>query len=180
MVACGAPSGRAFPPPTPWWLRLVYRFWPWLADACAALPGRRSGFGGNEARGLIRDWSRTALSGRYAATGIGTDLEAAMDSIEIPVRAAVMRDDWLAPESSLRFLLSKLPRSPVERITMDAATLGAKADHFAWIRAPRSEEHTSELQSLMRISYAVFCLKKKIIHMYRSVTNSPIYSTTTR
>src|SRR3546814_6661379 len=27
-------------------------------------------------------------------------------------------------------------------------------------RAPRSEEHTSELQSLMRISYAVFCLKK--------------------
>src|SRR3546814_7631583 len=40
---------------------------------------------------------------------------------------------------------------------------------------PRSEEHTSELQSLMRISYAVFCLKKKtkkthtniIIHKYR-------------
>src|SRR3546814_2007360 len=28
----------------------------------------------------------------------------------------------------------------------------------------RSEEHTSELQSLMRISYAVFCLKQKIIH----------------
>src|SRR3546814_2964897 len=28
-------------------------------------------------------------------------------------------------------------------------------------RFPRSEEHTSELQSLMRISYAVFCLKKK-------------------
>src|SRR3546814_3196580 len=29
----------------------------------------------------------------------------------------------------------------------------------------RSEEHTSELQSLMRISYAVFCLKKKTINM---------------
>src|SRR3546814_1926866 len=29
------------------------------------------------------------------------------------------------------------------------------------IRALRSEEHTSELQSLMRLSYAVFCLKKK-------------------
>src|SRR3546814_7483486 len=33
--------------------------------------------------------------------------------------------------------------------------------------APRSEEHTSELQSLMRISYAVFCLKKPK-HQYRS------------
>src|SRR3546814_3710421 len=32
---------------------------------------------------------------------------------------------------------------------------------FAVIGASRSEEHTSELQSLMRISYAVFCLKKK-------------------
>src|SRR3546814_2560673 len=31
-------------------------------------------------------------------------------------------------------------------------------------REPRSEEHTSELQSLMRISYAVFCLKKKNTH----------------
>src|SRR3546814_7310279 len=30
----------------------------------------------------------------------------------------------------------------------------------------RSEEHTSELQSLMRISYAVFCLKKKIMHTH--------------
>src|SRR3546814_8216717 len=30
-----------------------------------------------------------------------------------------------------------------------------------WRSAERSEEHTSELQSLMRISYAVFCLKKK-------------------
>src|SRR3546814_2889131 len=31
---------------------------------------------------------------------------------------------------------------------------------------PRSEEHTSELQSLMRISYAVFCLKQKKNHKY--------------
>src|SRR3546814_1489778 len=33
----------------------------------------------------------------------------------------------------------------------------------AVVVAPRSEEHTSELQSLMRISYAVFCLKQKTI-----------------
>src|SRR3546814_3931986 len=33
----------------------------------------------------------------------------------------------------------------------------------------RSEEHTSELQSLMRISYAVFCLKKKTTHTHSNV-----------
>src|SRR3546814_3440433 len=36
-----------------------------------------------------------------------------------------------------------------------------KVDRTGIIEFPRSEEHTSELQSLMRISYAVFCLKKK-------------------
>src|SRR3546814_8316709 len=35
---------------------------------------------------------------------------------------------------------------------------------LATVRSHRSEEHTSELQSLMRISYAVFCLKKKTNH----------------
>src|SRR3546814_1034502 len=39
-------------------------------------------------------------------------------------------------------------------------------------RQARSEEHTSELQSLMRISYAVFCLKKKKQQM--SNTNTPL------
>src|SRR3546814_3448753 len=38
--------------------------------------------------------------------------------------------------------------------------LAAMADHGR-ADQPRSEEHTSELQSLMRISYAVFCLNKK-------------------
>src|SRR3546814_7401074 len=35
-----------------------------------------------------------------------------------------------------------------------------------WAKRWRSEEHTSELQSLMRISYAVFCFKKKITKQY--------------
>src|SRR3546814_3474677 len=39
---------------------------------------------------------------------------------------------------------------------------------------PRSEEHTSELQSLMRISYAVFCLKKKKNTQKKQITQ---YST---
>src|SRR3546814_2120546 len=43
-------------------------------------------------------------------------------------------------------------------------------------RKPRSEEHTSELQSLMRNSYAVFCLKKK----KKQIPNSTIVGTCTR
>src|SRR3546814_1512065 len=47
----------------------------------------------------------------------------------------------------------RLPTRPVDR--------GRLAFERAALARPRSEEHTSELQSLMRISYAVFCLKKK-------------------
>src|SRR3546814_3476928 len=42
----------------------------------------------------------------------------------------------------------------------------------------RSEEHTSELQSLMRISYAVFCLKKKRINKHTKKTDTKLATTT--
>src|SRR3546814_5076274 len=50
---------------------------------------------------------------------------------------------------------SRLLREPLPRYDRRRPATGAKPP------ATRSEEHTSELQSLMRNSYAVFCLKKK-------------------
>src|SRR3546814_7442385 len=46
--------------------------------------------------------------------------------------------------------------------------------------ASRSEEHTSELQSLMRISYAVFCLKKKTLQIKHISQNTVAYSSRTK
>src|SRR3546814_7596875 len=50
-------------------------------------------------------------------------------------------------------------------------------DRYAFSRAgySRSEEHTSELQSLMRISYAVFCLNKTIRQLYK-ILSTKIYT----
>src|SRR3546814_1273510 len=52
-----------------------------------------------------------------------------------------------------------------EQIEYFASTAASYDSHLLlfpeYVSAQRSEEHTSELQSLMRISYAVFCLKKK-------------------
>src|SRR3546814_9967683 len=52
------------------------------------------------------------------------------------------------------------------------ALLGLTCAVFITPQSPlkRSEEHTSELQSLMRISYAVFCLKKKKKHKKQTTT----------
>src|SRR3546814_3190407 len=66
-----------------------------------------------------------------------------------------------APQRSTR-RLGRRRAQPVRRLPLHAAR-------------PRSEEHTSELQSLMRISYAVFCLKKKKI---KNKTYKYIHNTT--
>src|SRR3546814_6982970 len=50
---------------------------------------------------------------------------------------------------------NQVTKKTVEHVLVSSGMAGA-------VLAKRSEEHTSELQSLMRISYAVFCLKKKI------------------
>ena len=136
LVASGSPYWRAFPAPSRWWLPLAYRFLPWLAQRKGFLPGRSVGFGGNEARGVIAEWARTALSGRYAAAGIDTDLDAAMVQFNGAVRALSMDSDWLAPPSSMAFLTGKLRDACVQATTFDAATLGTRADHYAWMKQP--------------------------------------------
>src|SRR3546814_3812186 len=80
--------------------------------------------------------------------------------------------DVLADKTEARRRLGYLPQ---EFGVYPKVSAMAMLDHFAilkgvvdgrqrkeLVKALRSEEHTSELQSLMRISYAVFCLKKKI------------------
>src|SRR3546814_7882079 len=73
------------------------------------------------------------------------------------------RTDTLFPYTTLfRSLLAHLP---IPRL-IPRLKLWSRLLFFPslLLRAFRSEEHTSELQSLMRISYAVFCLKKKNIN----------------
>src|SRR3546814_3433221 len=76
-------------------------------------------------------------------------------------------DEALSPTAGRSHTYSRT--SPMPDIVKDTRYLRTKeAAHYVGLSARtlekhrRSEEHTSELQSLMRISYAVFCLKKKI------------------
>src|SRR3546814_5041539 len=85
------------------------------------------------------------------------------------------RTDTLFPYTTLfrsirsdmgMWLLLKGLRSGCEsHVTLVLFEDNKLGDPFAGIDSGRSEEHTSELQSLMRISYAVFCLKKKKTHI---------------
>src|SRR3546814_3069633 len=84
------------------------------------------------------------------------------------------------------YFIASLPSMSTEQVAANAE--GASASSAAVTRnlrimgrtsrggsvgsRPRSEEHTSELQSLMRISYAVFCLKKK--KKYNGITKQEV------
>jgi predicted alpha/beta hydrolase len=135
LVASGAPYWRAFRHGR--WLAAAYALAPVLAWLCGHLPGRRIGFGGNEARGVIADWARSGRSGRYTAQGVAVDLEHALRQVHVPILGVRLADDWLAPAASLAHLLDKAPRAPRTLLTLAAADLaGSRATHFAWMQTP--------------------------------------------
>src|SRR3546814_1205493 len=75
-------------------------------------------------------------------------------------------------------------RRSVPSATLSATACAAKSSSAiarttSGRSAGRSEEHTSELQSLMRISYAVFCLEKKTLHGERNDETITVATCTT-
>src|SRR3546814_2411241 len=82
------------------------------------------------------------------------------------------RTDTLFPYTTL--FRSSLPARP--SCVGLRRTVGPRCTHVG----PRSEEHTSELQSLMRISYAVFCLKKTRHITKHQNTKNPILHNNTK
>src|SRR3546814_3007225 len=101
---------------------------------------------------------RARIGGRRHPSG-GTD-EA--DTLHGRARAGPGNGGRRIGHRQLRCVLGAT-RQHVDRGAGRIATLriGATRIDLSLGRSQRSEEHTSELQSLMRISYAVFCLKKK-------------------
>lgn len=136
LVASGSPYWRQFRHGRLIWLGLAAA--PWLARLCGYLPGRRMGFGGNEARAVIDDWARTGRTGRYAAAGMPDDFEPRLARLTQPLLALRFADDWMAPEASLSWLLGKMPHTRSEQQLITSRDMdGRPADHFRWMKTPQ-------------------------------------------
>jgi predicted alpha/beta hydrolase len=129
-----------------------YRAWPradrrraWLTvsgvRAAATLlpwyPGSVLGFGGDQPRRLMRDWSTNAFSGKYQLAGSRIDYEARLAALRLPVLAVTIRDDPVAPPGAVNELLAKLPQAEQQRLEVE----GVPSDrpwrrHFSWARSP--------------------------------------------
>src|SRR3546814_8913740 len=90
----------------------------------------------------ISDWSSDVCSSDLIETGLSYDIRLVEEA---------------APEDEVETFAV-----PFDFVIQDAFLVVGQSLQRKSIEE-RSEEHTSELQSLMRISYAVFCLKKKLV-----------------
>src|SRR3546814_2611043 len=86
------------------------------------------------------------------------------------------RPDFAAPQGLIG------SRNGVDEILVVSRMAAGRDEHrlTMCLGAERSEEHTSELQSLMRISYAVFCLQKKKYTLIPSTHPQYIHTTTNK
>src|SRR3546814_1393107 len=99
----------------------------------------------------IPDIAQSDTLDDYIAHYARHDLEPAAQAVRVHRPAHFLHIDSLSGEKR---------HTVVEPVGTSGWSL-VVAQSYRLIIARRSEEHTSELQSLMRISYAVFCLKKK-------------------
>src|SRR3546814_2978913 len=119
----------------------------------------------------ISDWSSDVCSSdllRAACVGAAFDLP-----VRVPVGNGETAEahailEHIGDEAAVASDLASLPAREAEHHRRDAVfehrAIGQAVDVAQFLLADvgiRSEEHTSELQSLMRLSYAVFCLKQK-------------------
>src|SRR3546814_1294866 len=116
--------------------------------------------------------AKGAVAGRALNTigELAMRLDMAKENLSAPLdRANAHRDQMgvlaqralVKEESALRLYERSRKAAEQDMERRDDANRPHRARGGMRLRLIRSEEHTSELQSLMRISYAVFCLKKK-------------------
>src|SRR3546814_10241155 len=152
---------------------LVFRSVGYHGLPVADLPfDRERGVIPNDAGRVLDPESREPLGGIYAAGWIKRGPSGVISTNKKCARETVAQlfDDYLAgdlgePSLAIEELEQELPEHVDmhgwRRIDQYEKKAGKEQKRPRVKLVDRSEEHTSELQSLMRISYAVFCLKKK-------------------
>lgn len=136
LAACGTPWVEAFEGKTRRQLQLLVRLVPLFNLLLGYYPGDRVGFGGREARTLMRDWLVMARINAYRAQGLDADLDAGIARYTGPVLSLRLADDDFAPEASMRAITDKFRAAQVTHAVIGSNELGDRADHFRWARTP--------------------------------------------
>src|SRR3546814_10458113 len=126
----------------------------WSSDVCSSdlgtrnAPLKRLRAHGESARAEVLARAKQQLAAGHSPEAVLDFLAHTLTNRLLHAPTVALREAAISGDTDLMHAVDRLMH-------------GADADKDDDAADPRSEEHTSELQSLMRISYAVFCLKKK-------------------
>jgi predicted alpha/beta hydrolase len=138
VIAAGTAHWRSWPARSRWRAALTIHALSLLARVLPFYPGSRIGFGGDQSRRFMRDWSFNARTGAYRLEGGRVDRhtrESALRGVRLPVLALSIAGDAVAPGGALRELLGLLPAAEVTHAcSRGDAAQGAWRRHFTWAR----------------------------------------------
>jgi len=122
------------------WGLLLFSQFAWLISALVGyFPGRRLGFGGREARGVMQDWAYNARTGNYRLANSRYPYHPFPSISNLHVLAINFDDDKLAPVEATDHLLSKISPASITKLSMSGNDIGRKsANHFNWLRSPKN------------------------------------------
>jgi len=119
-------------------VKVVSRFFPVLSNVVGYFPGKTIGFGGKEARTVMKDWSANGLSGKYVLANSDYDYETALSQMIKPVLAISIENDVMAPVEATKNLYRKFnPESTiVHQIVLSKQANLPTINHFNWAKHP--------------------------------------------
>ncbi|XQE65620.1 alpha/beta fold hydrolase [Pseudomonas sp. P3C3] len=133
-VACGNIHYRHWQGPSRLLTPGVALLFGLLASLLGHLPGQRLGFGGREARSLMRDWGRVAFSGHYRHLGLTLAPAARNRVASLYIQ---IEGDKFAPPASTQGLAELIQVEP-QLLYLASPRPPQENPHSAWLRAPQS------------------------------------------
>ncbi|MEM7655568.1 MAG: alpha/beta fold hydrolase [Bacteroidota bacterium] len=128
----GWPKGQQFR------TRLAVHVFPPLAKLIGYFPGKQVGFGGREAKTLMRDWGHSGRTGRYELAHSDQQDEARLAQLKLKTLALTFEGDDFCPAQASQHLYGKFhPDSAITHRHLTSREMDPKGlNHFKWTRFP--------------------------------------------
>ncbi|MGB7236398.1 MAG: alpha/beta fold hydrolase [Rhodococcus sp. (in: high G+C Gram-positive bacteria)] len=134
FIASNSPYHRVYPGRTALGPLIGTSFAAIVARLFGYYPGDTLNFLGRQPKPLILDWARLARTNSFDSIGRGTTYSELMREVELPVLAASVEGDWMAPPAAVDALCSHIPNAELTRTHFDKSMTGDRpAGHIAWI-----------------------------------------------
>lgn len=115
------------------------QFFYFVSVLLGYFPGKKIGFGGLEAKTIMRDWSSQARTGKYKVKNDDFDFESALKKVNIPILIISFQADTFAPRKAVEHLISKFDdQAKKEYIYLkNDDPRNEKFGHFDWTKKPK-------------------------------------------